>query len=338
MNLLELNDSDIKSLEQLQKEVITPNVDAIVEAFYEFLLAHNDTAHFLNEEGLISKLKKTQKSYLLSLGTGFNSYEYFEERLRVGLAHAWVGIPLSVYLCAYRKLVHLINQTMCKAVRQSPSEREALSNIIQKITMLDISLAIETYHLSQVTHLEDSLKSLQREEDKLRQIANTDSLTRLANRDNVLFQLGQALQNVQNDHSSLCVLMADLDHFKKINDTYGHLVGDGVLREVAARFKSAVRDVDIVGRYGGEEFVIILRNSSLTSSSEIAERIRRHIEESPIHLQNTAINITVSLGLCIARAGDNVDSLLDRTDHALYQAKNNGRNRVVVYNDDVDRN
>ncbi|MGH8763610.1 MAG: GGDEF domain-containing protein, partial [Nitrosospira sp.] len=131
----------------------------------------------------------------------------------------------------------------------------------------------------------------------------------------------------------LCLIMTDLDFFKKINDTYGHVIGDFVLRHVAERIQAAVRDFDIVGRFGGEEFVIIMRNADLELAKVIAERIRKGVMETPLHLKELTIGITISLGVAMLRKGERKEALLERADAAMYEAKRGGRNRVIIARD-----
>jgi len=122
--------------------------------------------------------------------------------------------------------------------------------------------------------------------------------------------------------------MADLDHFKRINDSHGHLVGDRILRDVATRMSTGARNSDVVGRYGGEEFLIIFDAAPLDVARELAERIRLRVMADPFVEQATELAVTVSLGVAQARDDDDVDSLTARADRAMYTAKRAGRNRV----------
>lgn len=328
--LLALAAGDLDTGQRIHDSTITPWLDDIVDGFYAEILRHAAIRRFLDNPELIASLKLTQKKYLVSLGLRFDRPEYFEERLRVGLAHARVGIPLNLYLCAYRVMAQLIEDALPEDIRGEPAAFHDAVKFIRKITTLDMSLAIDTYHLSRVRDLEVSLETLKEEEHHLRHLAETDALTGLANRAMLEQALGNALSSTRLDGSSLCVLLADLDHFKRINDLHGHLVGDGVLREVGARMRSAVRDVDFVGRYGGEEFMVILAKTPLETAQEIAERIRERVAGSPIKVHSVVVGITISLGLAVMRGGDTADALVERADLGLYAAKTQGRDRVVV--------
>jgi len=170
--------------------------------------------------------------------------------------------------------------------------------------------------------------------DALQFEASHDPLTVLWNRGAILGFLKREIDRQSRNLLPLAVLMADLDHFKAINDTHGHLVGDAVLQEVARRLMAAVRSYDFVGRYGGEEFLIILPGCNHSDLMASAERLRRTIGDRPIETSAGAIAMTLSLG-CVSAQPDgegreSCTTLLHSADTALYAAKAGGRNRVAV--------
>jgi len=167
--------------------------------------------------------------------------------------------------------------------------------------------------------------------EALRVEATHDSLTGLWNRRGVLAILSADLERATREQSPLALVVADLDHFKAINDTRGHLVGDEVLREVGRRLSLAVRPYDGVGRLGGEEFLVVLPGAPAESAAEIAERVRRAMAASPVPVAGGEVALTLSAGVAVAPAGlVDPDPLLAAADDALYAAKRAGRNRVVV--------
>lgn len=154
--------------------------------------------------------------------------------------------------------------------------------------------------------------------------ATTDSLTGVPNKK----QLEAHLKRVFGNTSPLSVVMVDIDHFKSVNDTYGHDVGDIVLKQFASTVKGGVRPSDHVFRYGGEEFILIC-SAGINETMEIAERVRVKVEKTPVAIYgNLSITITASFGVAEYRSGDTPESLIKRADKALYVAKQSGRNRV----------
>jgi diguanylate cyclase (GGDEF)-like protein len=168
----------------------------------------------------------------------------------------------------------------------------------------------------------------------IKNIAIYDTLTNLYNRR--YFEEGLEIE-VQKSFSSktpLSLIMVDIDHFKKMNDTFGHPEGDKILREIASLLKTSVRKKDTVARYGGEEFILILPGANLEESSMIAERIRQSVERTAFEVRQTRLNITISLGISnfpVHRPKSDKE-LVKMADLALYEAKNAGRNRVCIFN------
>lgn len=166
----------------------------------------------------------------------------------------------------------------------------------------------------------------------LERIASYDSLTGVLTRRVILSLLDKSMAKVSRSGKPLALMMLDLDHFKRINDSYGHTVGDKVLREVIAVVEGALRKDAYLGRYGGEEFIVVMPDTDLEQLREVSERVRRVVAETPVITETDSIRCTISIGAMIIDA-DNVDSLLDpvtTVDKIMYQAKVHGRNQVVI--------
>jgi two-component system, cell cycle response regulator len=172
--------------------------------------------------------------------------------------------------------------------------------------------------------------------EALRERATHDPLTGLWNHEEILNILQSQVNRADREGGEVSAIMVDLDHFKKVNDTYGHMAGDTVLRLAAKRMLSMLRTYDSVGRYGGEEFLIVLPNCDSDQASAFAERLRSYISNEIMDISEGMISITVSLGVATkARKRQcNGKFLLKSADRALYQAKENGRNRVELATDD----
>lgn len=326
LSWLELNISDHGIAHTLQHEIIQPQIDTLVEAFYDWLQTIQAAQALLHNKGQIKQLKKTQTQYLLELGINFDQADYFESRLRVGQAHVWVGLSLSLYHCAFRRLGELI----LDSIDSQREDAQALTTFVHKIIALDMSLAIETYHLTHVQTLQESLNRSKHQQEFLREAAATDSLTGLPNRETIIDELHKALLEPQRKDRPIIAIMADVDHFKQINDTHGHLIGDKVLIEITHRIRSALRDFDQLGRYGGEEFLLILNGAKLSTAQKVSERIRQHVQQQPINIEGLEVQSTISLGIAAAKTSESAESLMERADKALYAAKHAGRNCVIT--------
>lgn len=167
-------------------------------------------------------------------------------------------------------------------------------------------------------------------QEKLRYQATHDALTGLWNRGALLDLLRREMERALRNRASIGVLILDIDHFKPVNDTWGHLAGDAVLQDFAARITSAIRPYDVAGRYGGEEFVVILPECDSDATRAGAERIRFAVCELPFFICGADIALTVSIGATVALEGSTEAGLLSLADSALYQAKSEGRNRTVL--------
>ena len=157
---------------------------------------------------------------------------------------------------------------------------------------------------------------------------NQDSLTGLPNRGAYDERIIKAYNRYQKGYGDFSLAVADIDFFKKINDSYGHLAGDKVLTKVASIFKNAIRQADFISRYGGEEFVFIFERTSEDNAKKILESLRLAIERCQFSYHDNKVNVTVSLGLATVNPDDTPESVFVRADAAMYRAKCNGRNRV----------
>lgn len=230
---------------------------------------------------------------------------------------AWAPLPDSVVLIQALALGFANAVGLLSALRLARLQRQQYASLLDE----------RAY-----THkLKVEIRERRRLEARLRQMAGTDELTGLDNRRRFHERAERALRRARRQGTPLTLCMIDLDHFKTINDRYGHMVGDQVLAQVAGQCRAHIRDIDLIGRFGGEEFVVALPDADLAQALEITERLRGHIECLSHPDPTSDEHLTVTIGIARVEADeDTLDPALKRADEALYRGKSKGRNVVMV--------
>ncbi len=172
----------------------------------------------------------------------------------------------------------------------------------------------------------DDITALERSREKLGELSIKDPLTSLYNRRYLFRTLKQEINRVKRFNRDFTLLMIDIDDFKRVNDNYGHIKGDEVLKEISNVLLENLRNIDVLGRYGGEEFMVILPETNLNEAYFVGERMRRAVEKTTIE----DLNITVSIGIGEYINGEEYKNTIDRADKGLYEAKKTGKNKVVI--------
>lgn len=166
---------------------------------------------------------------------------------------------------------------------------------------------------------------------RIKHLAERDILTGVANRRIGILRLEQAEKLYQRDQMAFCIVLMDLDYFKKINDTLGHVAGDAALKECAHRLSSALRGSDVLFRYGGEEFLVLLPMTELPGALEVAARLQHALSAKAWYWQDQELTLTASMGIASIKQANNLTSLIQMADQAMFQAKNAGRNCIMVH-------
>jgi len=250
------------------------------------------------------------------------------------LAARWTTQPL-LKIAEEASHLDLENPDTLIKLRDDYEEVRTLSSVLRDLIQ---SLADKTRQLNELnTNLEqrvtDRTRKLEQANRQLEQTVRTDALTGLHNR-RYYFELGEtAMKKAVRSGTPLAAIMFDADHFKKVNDSHGHGVGDKALVHLSRLAHDAIRDIDILARVGGEEFAVLLENTSEEAAAEVAERLRASIEASPLPLERGEIVLMVSVGVAsfFPDSSDDLDDLMVFADKALYAAKASGRNRVCCY-------
>ncbi len=279
-------------------------------------------------------------------GTILDCNSFFLEN--VGLAEKPVGQSINAFLAEGLPAAKEGDTQTCRDVRLSFVLSDSLEHTLAG-QMIDIgNLRVVFAHtirltdnemVAKMSRLTDELTDLTRElnkknrelaaaNTKITQLMHTDPLTGLSNRRQLMELLEAEMSKARRHDYALSAVMMDIDHFKSINDTFGHDAGDRVLAGVAQTMRSMCRKEDIVARFGGEEFVLILPSSPSASTLECAERIRKAIQDTAF--EGISRQVTASFGVTLFTKNDTQDSFLKRADNALYQAKTSGRNRIEL--------
>lgn len=262
-------------------------------------------------------------------------------RITAGLVS---GLMLCIGLTGY-----VFGQNLVRPLRRLSREAASVASGNLEVDIPVIGLSEVSYLTQVFNHMVANLRRGREEISKahnslletnkvLHRLSITDDLTGLDNRKHIMDQFGNEITRAKRCSQSLAILMIDIDYFKRINDTYGHQTGDAVICRLAESLLGSIRECDHVGRYGGEEFLMILPDSSVRIGSALAECIRQSVSQLQIANDAGTISLTVSIGVAgFPDDGEDVESLLRSADKALYHAKNNGRNRVDSLGENSER-
>ncbi len=228
----------------------------------------------------------------------------------------------------HEKMQVFQDQLDAEGVAEEHGSGSPLFNLIGEIVDANETLR------SKLNEAETSLDEKAKEVSSYLSEARTDPLTHLANRRSFDDEMSRRFSEWQRFQSAFCVLLVDIDHFKKFNDTHGHLAGDSILQQIAACLVAGVREADLVARFGGEEFAVILPRAELDDARLIAHRLVTSIERTTFFFEDKKLTVTASLGVAQIISTDSTMSLIKRADAALYDAKLSGRNRACYHDGD----
>ncbi len=275
-------------------------------------------------------------------------------KLIVGFAMAFRDLPWGLvitesYDYVYSDVIRMRDQIILTAIlftliiglgasfvaKQILQPLKALTGGVMRVAKGDLDISLDIMRNDELgivsSMFNEMVVHLKQNKEELERLAVTDVLTRLANRKQIITVLKNHIEEYRRYSHDFSLLMVDIDHFKMINDTHGHLVGDSVLVQVAQVFTKLLRTLDVAGRYGGEEFLIILGQTDTHKAVLTAERIRQAVENYPFVYQDIELHLTISIGITGIKSSEDTDnSLIGRADNALYEAKAAGRNKVVL--------
>lgn len=250
-----------------------------------------------------------------------------QKKEAVNLLKSWKYIKNHQELIESTKnLTDIVNNH----VKDNISFRKNIISLTFIVVFILFGILIFSWYIS-IKTWRNNIKKRKEKEEEIIYLNYHDFLTDLYNRRYFMEAGKKEIERVNRYEEPLSLMMVDIDHFKKVNDTYGHIAGDSILKRLGVILKESVRDVDIVGRLGGEEFGIILPETTLNDAKQVAERVREDIDDSTFEFKQSNISITVSIGIATYNKNNpNIDNMLHKADDALYEAKNRGRNCVVT--------
>jgi diguanylate cyclase len=324
-----LGEAVLRLKAQLAKGLAASEVERVLAAIADLISSMR--SQFQHEKSELEEFLKQLTERLGEIDQGFQqNVEAHRSSYRGGrqldaqVNAEMAGIEESVQQASDLTLLKQTVQQRVDTIRQHLFEFR--SDEEQRIEQMEGRVKALAQRLAQVQKESEQLRSRVRQE---RDLAMQDSLTGIANRLAWEERLAVEFQRWKRYQSPLTLSVWDVDRFKLVNDTYGHQAGDRVLAVVAKLLRKQIRETDFIARYGGEEFVILLPETDLARARQLAENLRRSIEQAEFHFRNKRVPITISCGLSEFRHGDSTSTVFDRADKALYRAKEAGRNRCL---------
>lgn len=315
---------------QSLKETADHFLDEVVDQFYQQLVRFDEIDQIIGDSETLTRLKNHFKIYLKAIFEGEFDEEYVHSRLRVGVVHRRIGVESKYYVSA----MHLLGQTIQKVIFNNRNGDEKLNSnameAINKVLMFDLSLVFDTYIHSLMDDSRRSRKKLQEYTESLEETiaertklleeqARHDGLTGLLNQRSFFRELRKMLSRGQRKSEPVTLIYFDIDGFKNANDTLGHRAGDEILVKVAEAAKETTREGEIVARYGGDEFCIVLPSSTEEEGKVVAQRLCKKIGEK-LEEHN---GLSCSIGIATSSLDDfkDGDSMVKLADQAMYEAK-----------------
>ena len=320
-----------------QKSVGASKNSGKIDMFREIFPDHENIVEYRTQYECLDALERGEidlvvaSEYMLLTQINFREKSGFKINIKLDLPlESYFGYPKSeMLLCSIiDKAQHYVDTGFIEMnwvgknfdySKKLAEERAKIFAIFLAVVFL--ALAVSVFAL---------IKSLKLSK-RLREIASHDALTGICNRRYFLEQANIQISRSLRLENECFIAIFDLDHFKRVNDTYGHQAGDQVLREIAQRVKKTIRPYDLLGRYGGEEFIILMCDISRENITAAVERVRKEVEKTPVNFENKEIPITASFGIACAAPSNDLNSATKYADDALYKAKETGRNKVVFW-------
>ncbi len=334
MELLDLKHEDLQLLASY-KLLINESLDSIVNEFYAKQTSIDEIAILIGDADTLKRLQIAQRTYVLDLFSGHFDSEYVNNRLRIGLIHKRIGVEPKLYLSA----VYALKKIIRKHIKTLSSDEEMFEktwDALDKLFYFDVTFVFDTYIDSLVEEIKTAQKrteayalSLEKKvaerTKQLEEMAKIDPLTNICNQRAMSDFMRRELALAKRNETKLSFVYFDVDDFKLINDTQGHIKGDEVLKVIGQVLLNNVREVDIPCRYGGDEFCIILPDCDIENAQHVCQKIIKEFEDKYPEL-------SLSIGICETGVDDymTTDELIKSADEKMYLAKKENGSHIKI--------
>ena len=333
MELLDFTPADAEALADA-KPMIQEELENIVKEFYMRQVAIPEIALIIGDSETMRRLRYAQRTYIADLFAGYYDVEYVNNRLRIGLVHKRIGVKPKYYLSAIKTLIDILRRVLKQTIPDSETFVRTMV-ALDKLLVLDTVLVFDTYIRSMMIEIEaakdKALIYARSLEDKvamrtqeLAELSRVDALTGVLNRRAFMEEARLQVARAKRAQTALSLIYIDIDGFKRINDSQGHQGGDKTLRAIGVTMREVLRETDIAGRYGGDEFCIVLPSTDADGAKIFSDRLMAKI----------AGGTGVSLSIGVATTGPerhvSLDELIQRADKLMYSRKANLRKKKSV--------
>ena len=322
--------------------VVEGRIDSIVERFYAKQLENNEISLVIGDKETLLRLKGAMRRYILELFAGYYDADYVNKRLRIGKVHKRIGVSPKLYISAVWLLHKILNEEVDDSLQGDGDDETVLRRVIKdamnKLIMFDIQMVFDTYISSLVTEVSSAKEELETYAESLEEqvairtrqleaLSREDSLTGLNNQRTFYDTLRHELAVAERHQDEISLIYFDLNGFKKVNDSQGHIIGDEVLKTVGDAMRSGIRETDYGCRYGGDEFCIILPRTTLDVAKGVMDRVTANFRDT----DTRGVSFSAGITACGPNLFSSVDDFVREADRLMYAAKEKSRKKAGFY-------